>query len=211
MSVRRARTRGRMRIPGASRQHRQPSGTRAPKQAHQHGLGAIIGMMTGRDDPTGAARGSGSRALERVPLGERGNERREPAPSDWSQAGPRPASCRKGPRAPWRKRAPGELIDRRRAQPVIDAVRFHAHPESRGELGQDVEQRHRVGTARDGHQHDVSASRADPRLAIVRSTSLNRVGGCERSHLASSNALQKIEIRASSPGASDDVARSGNP
>jgi len=134
------------------------NGKGGPAIALADPLGAIIGMVTGRDDPTGRLAALGPRGLERVPFGERGNERREPAPSDWSQVEPRPASCRKAPQAPWRKRAPWQA-HRPPPRAARDPLRCAStrSPSRGASLARTWSSAIESGPARDGHQHDVSA------------------------------------------------------
>ena len=168
MSVRLARTKGRMRSPARAGSTASPIGTGAPKQAHQDGLGAIIGMMTGRDDPMGAtaalARGHPSKCRsERVVTSVASRAiRLEPGRDLDPRRGEGHPELRQSA-APGRAHRPPPRAGRDRLRAPSDA-----HPESRGELGQDVEQRHRIGTA------ETATSTTSPRASRPSSRSCAR-------------------------------------
>ena len=99
--------------------------------------------------------------------------RRPPAPPAPPSRARRAASCTTAPRSPPRdvdgeahERQPQrrgaradqrQLLGRRRPQPVVDGRDLEGEPQPLARLPQRVQQRHRVGPARDGDDHPVAA------------------------------------------------------
>jgi hypothetical protein len=118
---------------------------RAPEDAHEHGLGSVVGMMPSRDSLCAGERGGGSQGLP--PSGPRARlqvaARRDddPRPIEWHLEG-----TREGLRQVQLSRS----LD---PEAVVDPVSEQPECPFAAEQAEDMEQRHRVGSAADRNEH----------------------------------------------------------
>lgn len=133
-------------VPCSEGQHGQACRRCPTKDADEHGLGAIVGVMTGGDD--GTPLGPGGVAQGLVPCGS------GPGLEVGRAGGPRQGdagSAEGNAELPRQRCCQRELVGRVGPQAVVDAVGHHRKAVARGQRGEDVEERLRVGTSADRH------------------------------------------------------------
>ncbi len=156
MSARRARIMGRIRPAVDGRQGAEVPRARAAEHSHEHGLGAVVGVVTRRDP----ARAGVAQRLPRAP--PTGPPARAPAGCRRARRRPRPPEwhverAREG-------LGQVELSRGLRPEPVVDAVGEESEGELPPQEPEHVEERHRVGPAAHGDEDGVTP-RDEPMLA----------------------------------------------